>query len=95
MAAKSIVIAVQVTGVTRSGIAKASGNPFVMAEGYASLPNIPYPQRFMFYCAGQNEVPQPGFYECDVECGIKNDRIEFTVDPRQGRRIADPVAKAG
>jgi len=90
----SMVVQVEVTGVTRSGIAKQSGNPYCMAEGYVKLPNIPYPQRFMFYCSAQNEVPQPGFYECDVTAEIKNDRIEFNVDPRQGRRINTPAKAA-
>jgi len=92
MAAPSpMVIQVQVTAQQRSGNSQ-KGNPYIMVEAYASLPGIPYPQRFMFYCGAQNEVPQPGFYECDVQVSVKNDRLDFQVDPRQARRMQEPQA---
>lgn len=90
----SMTVQVEVTGINRTGTAKGSGNPYCMAEGYVKLPNIPYPQRFMFYCKAPNEIPQPGFYEVDVTAEIKNDRVEFQIDPRQGRRISSPAKAA-
>ncbi len=80
-------IKVEVTGQYRSGTAKASGKPFFMCEAFAHLPGVPYPQKFSFYAAAQNEVPQPGTYECDMNFSIKDDRLSIEIDPRQGRRV--------
>lgn len=89
-----MTIKVEVTGQYRSGIAKASGNPYFMCEAFAHLPGVPYPQKFTFYAAAQIEVPQAGLYECDVMASIKDDRINFDVDPRQGRRVSTAPAAA-
>lgn len=87
----SNVIVVEVTGNHRSGTAAKSGKPYCMFEAYAHLPNIPYPQKCTFYAETPQQVPPPGKYECDVISQVRDDRLSFEVDPRQGRRISDPV----
>jgi hypothetical protein len=57
-----------------------------MFEAYVHLPNDPYPQKTSFYAEAANQVPQPGTYECDVVIDVRDGRLEFTCDPRQGRR---------
>jgi len=90
-----MTIKVETTGRFRSGIAAKSGKPYFMCEAFAHLPNVPYPQKFSYYAASQSEVLPVGLYECDVVCSIKDDRINFDVDPRQGRRISQhPPVKA-
>jgi len=59
-----------------------------MFEAYAHLPNIPYPQKCTFYAETPQQVPQPGKYECDVIAQVRDDRLIFEVDPRQGRRVS-------
>lgn len=83
-------IKVEVTGQYRSGTAAKSGKPYFMCEAFAHLPGVPYPQKFNFYAAAQNEVPQAGTYECDMVFSIKDDRLSIEIDPRQGRRVATP-----
>jgi hypothetical protein len=90
-------VKVEVTGQFRSGIAQKSQKQYFMCEAFAHLPGVPYPQKFSFYAAAQNEIPQVGTYECDVMASIKDDRINFEVDPRQGRRVSavqQPQVKA-
>lgn len=84
----SNVIVVEVTGNHRSGTAAKSGKPYCMFEAYAHLPNIPYPQKCTFYAETPQQVPQPGKYECDVIAQVRDDRLIFEVDPRQGRRVS-------
>ena len=36
----------------------------------------------------RQQVPQPGKYECDVIAQVRDDRLIFEVDPRQGRRVS-------
>lgn len=79
-------ILVEVTGVSRSGTATKSGKPYCMYEAFCHLPNIPYPQKASFYAELLTQVPQPGTYECDVIADVRDGRLDFTVDPRQGRR---------
>lgn len=88
-----MTIKVEVTGQYRSGVAAKSGKPYFMCEGFAHLPGVPYPQKFTFYAAAQNEVPQAGLYECDVMASIKDDRINFEVDPRQGRKVTPAATR--
>lgn len=90
----SMTIKVETTGQFRSGIAAKSGKPYFMCEAFAHLPGVPYPQKFSYYAAAQTEILPVGIYECDVMASIKDDRINFEVDPRQGRRISSPVAAA-
>lgn len=87
------VVRVEITGVSRSGIASKTQKPYCMFEGYVHLPNNPYPDKASFYAAAQNEVPSPGMYECDVLLSVKDGRVMVEVDPRQGRTMkrADPV----
>ncbi|TFH76247.1 propanediol utilization protein [Pseudomonas kribbensis] len=85
--APAMVIRVEVTGIQRSGTAQKSGKPYTMFQGYCHLPNIPYPQKADFYAQGPTEVPQPGMYECDVIADVRDGRLVFEVDPRQGRRM--------
>lgn len=72
----------------RSGVAKGSGNPYTMAEAYVVLPGIEFPQKISYYCADQREVLSQGEYECDVTGEVKDSRVVFSFDPRQGRKIA-------
>lgn len=90
----SMTIKVETTGQFRSGVAKQSGKPYFMCEAFAHLPGVPYPQKFSYYASAQSEVLPVGLYECDVMASIKDDRINFEVDPRQGRRVSSPVAAA-
>lgn len=80
-------IIVEVTGSFRSGTAAKSGKPYFMCDAFAHLPGIPYPQQFSFYAAAQVEIPQAGAYECDIKASVKDGRINFEVDPRDGRRV--------
>ena len=89
------LVAVQVTGHEETRISPNSGKPYTQAEAYASLPGSLYPQRFKFYCATPKEVPHPGFYECEVTFSIRNENLDFRCDPRQGRRLPDPVKSSG
>ncbi|WP_081021950.1 propanediol utilization protein [Pseudomonas coronafaciens] len=77
---------VEVSGVTRSGIAAKSQKPYTMFQAYVHLPGVPYPQKVDFYAQNASEVPQPGTYECDVIADVRDGRLEFNCDPRQGRR---------
>jgi len=88
-------ILVEVTGVSRSGTAAKSGKPYCMYEAFCHLPNIPYPQKASFYAELSNQVPQPGMYECDVIVDVRDGRLDFAVDPRQGRRKNVPQKVAG
>lgn len=88
----SNVIVVEITGNFRSGTAAKSGKPYCMFEAYAHLPNIPYPQKCTFYAETPQQVPQPGKYECDVIAHVRDDRLIFEVDPRQGRCISSSPA---
>ncbi|MGZ7457493.1 propanediol utilization protein [Pseudomonas sp. Ma2-10] len=87
----SNTIVVEVTGNFRSGTAAKSGKPYCMFEAYCHLPNIPYPQKATFYAELPNQVPKPGSYECDVIASVRDDRLVFEVDPRQGRRVDSPI----
>lgn len=88
----ALTVRVITTGNKRSGVAAKSGKPYTMAEAYAQLPGVPYPQKFTYYCSSPSEVLPAGEYECDVLIDIKDDRFSIEVDPRQGRRISTPSA---
>ena len=81
-------IRVEVTGINRTGTAQKSGKPYCMFEAFVHIPNCPYPQKASFYAESQSQVPQPGMYECDVLADVRDGRLEFNVDPRQGRRMS-------
>lgn len=83
----SMIIRVEVTGVNRTGISAKNQKPWCMFEGYCHLPNVPYPQKATFYAELPSQVPQPGMYECDVVIDVRDGRLDFQVDPRQGRRM--------
>lgn len=87
----SNVILVEVTGIYRSGTAAKSGKPYCMYEAFVHLPNVPYPQKSSFYAELPNQVPQPGTYECDIMADVRDGRLTFDVDPRQGRRVSSPT----
>jgi len=91
-----MTLLVEVTGRERSGVSTKSGTskPWCMFEAYVHLPNDPYPQKTSFYASAVNEVPQPGTYECDVIVDVRDGRLEFTCDPRQGRRKNVPPLSA-
>lgn len=86
----SNVIVVEVTGNFRSGTAAKSGKPYCMYEAFVHLPNVPYPQKSSFYAESPNQVPAVGSYECDIIADVRDGRLSFDVDPRQGRRINTP-----
>ncbi|KMM87397.1 propanediol utilization protein [Pseudomonas lundensis] len=86
----SNVILVEVTGFNRTGTAQKSGKPYCMFEAYVHLPNVPYPQKASFYAETQNQVPPVGTYECDIIADVRDGRLTFDVDPRQGRRVNAP-----
>lgn len=79
-------VTVEVTGIQRSGTS-AKGKPYCMFTCYVTLPGIPYPQKADFYAGTPAEVPQPGTYECDIVGDVRDGRVVFEVDPRQGRRV--------
>ncbi|MGJ7552102.1 propanediol utilization protein [Pseudomonas alloputida] len=83
----SNTILVEVTGNHRSGTAAKSGKPYCMFEAYVHLPNVPYPQKASFYAEMPNQVPPVGTYECDIIADVRDGRLSFDVDPRQGRRV--------
>lgn len=89
----SLTIRVEITGVSRSGTAAKSGKPYTMYQGFCHLPGCPYPQKADFYAATPAEVPQPGMYECDVIADVRDGRLQFEADPRQGRRVQHTAAK--
>jgi hypothetical protein len=84
--ANAMVINVEVTGNSRSGTSKA-GKEYCMYEGFVHMPNCPYPQKASFYAENKAQVPQPGMWQCDVLADVRDGRLEFQVDPRQGRRM--------
>ena len=90
----SMTLLVEVTGNSRSGTAQKSGKPYCMFEAFVHLPNVPYPQKTSFYSEAANQVPQAGIYECDVIADVRDGRLEFTCDPRQGRRKNIPPLSA-
>ncbi|MBL3662587.1 propanediol utilization protein [Pseudomonas syringae pv. actinidiae] len=83
---KFSTLMVEVTGISRSGTASKSGKPYTMYQAFVHLPGIPYPQKTDFYAQNQSEVPQSGTYECDVIPDVRDGRLQFDCDPRQGRR---------
>lgn len=83
----SLTMKITTTGTYRSGTAQKSGKPYTMAEAYAHLPGVPFPQKFSYYCGQPSEVLPAGDYEADVILGIKDERITVDVDPRQARKL--------
>ena len=81
---KTMTLLVEVTGNQRSGTS-GKGNPYCMYEAFVHLPNVPYPQKTSFYAQTPQEAPRAGTYECDVIADVREGRLEFTCDPRQGR----------
>lgn len=91
----SMTIKIITTGTSRTGVS-AKNKPYTMAEAYAHLPGVPFPQKFSYYCTQPSEVLPAGEYEADVVLGIKDERITVEVDPRQARKLpsAAPVRSA-
>lgn len=89
----SMTIRVEITGVSRSGTAAKSGKPYTMYQGFCFLPNCPYPQKADFYAENPGQIPQVGTWECDVIADVRDGRLVFEVDPRQGRRVQATPAK--
>ena len=87
-------IFIETTGQYRSGVAAKSGKPYFMAQAFAHIPGVPYPQQFDYYCAAQNEVLAAGSYECDIQLQVRDGRLQFDVDPRQGKRSVKPAPAA-
>jgi len=77
---------VEVTGNNRTGTAAKSGRPYCMYQAFVLMPNVQYPQMTEFYAETPQQVPQPGVYDCDITAQIKDGRVAFEIDPRQGRR---------
>lgn len=82
----SMTIKITTTGNSRTGVS-AKNKPYTMAEAYAHLPGVPFPQKFSYYCTQPSEVLAAGEYEADVILGIKDERITVEVDPRQARKL--------
>lgn len=85
---------VEITGNSRSGTAVKSGKPYCMFEGFVHLPNVPYPQKSDFYAEMSNQVPAPGIYECDIIPQVRDGRLNFECDPRNGRKKDIPPLSA-
>ena len=83
----ALTMKITTTGNYRSGTAKGSGKPYTMAEAYAHLPGVPFPQKFSYYCTQPSEVLQAGEYEADLTLGVKDERITIDIDPRQARKL--------
>lgn len=64
------------------------GNPYCMAEAFAVLPGVDFPQKFSYYCKDRNEVLPQGEYLAPVSGEVKDGRLVFNVDPRQARKKA-------
>ncbi len=64
------------------------GNPYCMAEAFAVLPGVDFPQKFSYYCKDRSEVLPQGEYQAPVTGSVKDGRLVFDVDPRQARRKA-------
>lgn len=86
-------IQVLITGNRVTRVSNKTGKPYTQAEGFATLPNVPYPQLFQFYCETEAQVPAPGIYEVALQISIRDNNLDFRCDPRQGRRVGD-VPKA-
>ena len=84
--APAMVIRVEVTGRYRSGIS-AKQKEYCMYEGFVHMPNCPYPQKASFYAENVSQVPQTGMWECDIIADVRDGRLQFEVDPRQGRKL--------
>jgi hypothetical protein len=82
----SITMKITTTGNSRTGISK-NQKPYTMAEAYAHLPGVPFPQKFSYYCTQPSEVLPAGEYEADVILGVKDERITVELDPRQARKL--------
>lgn len=85
---------VEVTGVNRTGTAQKTGKPYCMFQAFVHLPHVPYPQMTDFYAETPQQVPQPGVYDCDVQVQVRDGRLQFDMDPRQGRRVNIPPLSA-
>ncbi|PZE11971.1 hypothetical protein DMX10_17955 [Pseudomonas sp. 57B-090624] len=86
-----VKVSITASCMTRSGTSGA-GKPYCMAEAYAHLPGCDFPQKFSYYCTSQQEALPTGDYEVPLKGEIKDGRVQFHLDPRQGRRIATPSA---
>lgn len=82
----SLTMKVTTTGNSRTGIS-SKNKPYTMAEAYAHLPGVPFPQKFSYYCTQPSEVLPAGEYEADVILGVKDERITVELDPRQARKL--------
>lgn len=82
----SLTMKITTTGNSRTGIS-AKQKPYTMAEAYAHLPGVPFPQKFSYYCTQPSEVLPAGEYEADVVLGVKDERITVEIDPRQARKL--------
>ena len=82
-----MTIRVEITGNSRSGISQKQ-KEYCMYEGFCHLPNVPYPQKASFYAENKTQVPAAGMWECDIIADVRDGRLIFEVDPRQGRRMS-------
>lgn len=78
----------------RSGTS-SKGNSYTMAQAFAILPGVDFPQKFDYYCQKENEVLAPGEYIVPLSGEVKDGRLVFSCDPRQARKkpaAVSPVA---
>ncbi|MND58685.1 hypothetical protein D3C80_498540 [compost metagenome] len=93
----TVKVSVTASCTFRSGTS-GKGNPYCMAEAYAHLPGCDFPQKFSYYCKDQSEVLPVGDYEVALKGEVKDGRVFFDLDPRQGRKLAaapKPAAVGG
>lgn len=88
-----ITVLVTASCTYRSGTS-GKGNPYTMAEAFAVLPGVDFPQKFSYYCQDVREVLPQGEYLAPVTGEVKDGRLVFNVDPRQARRKAAPEKPA-
>lgn len=88
-----VKVSITATCTNRSGTSGA-GKPYCMAEAYAHLPGCDFPQKFSYYCRSEQEALPTGDYEVPLKGEIRDGRVFFELDPRQGRRISSPSTRS-
>ncbi|BAN48638.1 hypothetical protein [Metapseudomonas resinovorans] len=89
----TIKVSITASCTYRSGTSGA-GKPYTMAEAYAHLPGCDFPQKFSYYCRSEQEVLPTGDYEVPLKGEVKDGRVVFDLDPRQGRRVSSEIRQA-
>lgn len=80
--------------VTKTGIAKQSGNRYIMVEAFLHAEDMKYPQLFEYYASSEQEILPAGFYEVPVKVSIRDGRLSFFPEIQQGKRVNTPTKTA-